>query len=299
MVAATAAPGCTEDPLGKASPVCKQGSEPIVVFQGPSGRCIPRTRLVAYRCNGANPQIVIDAGSPRERRYLGGSFATKVPGLPDDAQVLGVGDGTQAIVIPGQDTLYTVRGTETQRWLAVPVPERVLPDGPSAFMVGDSILYGGQYAIDAALPEWNLDMDGSNGRSSVSGVAIAAARAPSDYDVVVVELGTNDQSVEPFREHAREILAALHDVPLVLWQTVKGPVGVVAADEINAAIRELVATRPNTAVADWAGSVKDEELSYDGIHPAADHEDAMARLLAPMLRQWWSAVTSDEAGCTE
>ena len=84
-------------------------------------------------------------------------------------------------------------------------------------------------------------------------------------------------------------------MPLVLWQTVKGPVEVVQADEINAAIRELVSSRENTAVADWAGSVKDEELSYDGVHPALGHEDAMARIVAPMLRQWWSAVTSEEA----
>lgn len=297
VVAATAAPSCTQDPLGEASPVCTQGSDPVVIFQGPSGRCIPRNRLVAYRCQGADPQIVLHAGTARERRFLGGAFATRVPRLPDGAQVLGVGAGTQAVMAPDQDALYTVRGTETQRWLAVPGADRVLPGGPQAFMLGDSILYAGQYAISAALPDWTVVADGSNGRSSISGVAIAQTQADAGYDVVVVELGTNDQSEAPFRDHAREILSSLRHVPLVLWQTVKGPVGVVAADEINAAIRELVATRRNTAVADWAGTIKDEELSYDGVHPALEHEDAMARLIAPMLRQWWSAVTTDEVGC--
>lgn len=237
------------------------------------------------------------AGTPRERRYLGGAFATRVPRLPDRAQVLGVGAGTQAVTIPGHDALYTVRGTQTQRWLEVPAPRRVLPGPPKTFLLGDSILYAGQYAIRSALPGWTVVADGSNGRSSLSGVEIASARAGQGDDVVVVELGTNDRSATSFRDHARDILGSFRHVPLVLWQTVKGPVGVVQADEINAAIRELSATRANTAVADWAGTVKDEDLSFDGVHPTVEHEDAMARLVAPMLRQWWAVVTNERVGC--
>ena len=296
MVASTIAPSCSEDdPLGNASPVCTQGSASVIIFQGPSGRCIPRARLVQYRCQGESPQIVLDAGSTRERRFLGGAFATRLPRLPEDAQVLGVGAGVQAVMVPDQDALYTVRGDETQKWLALPDRDRVLPGAPKAFMMGDSILYGGQSAIAAALPGWDIVFDASDGRSSISGIAIAEAQPTDDLDVVVVELGTNDLSVNPFRDHARAILASFEDVPLVLWQTVKGPVEVVQADGINAAIRELVSSRDNTAVADWAGSVKDEELSYDGVHPALDHQDAMAEIVTPMLRQWWSAVTTEEA----
>lgn len=295
MVGATIAPGCTEgDSLGATSPVCTQGSDSVIVFQGPSGRCIPRGRLVQYRCVGEAPQVVLNSGSPRERRYLGGAFATRVPRLPDGAQVIGVGDGIQAVMVPDQDALYTVRGTETQKWLALPDRDRVLPGAPSAFMVGDSILYGGEGPIAAGLPGWTVTFDAMNGRSSVSGVAIADAQAGAGFDAVVVELGTNDFSVHSFREHARAMLASFDHVPLVLWQTVKGPVGVVEADEINAAIRELVSSRDNTAVADWAGSVKDEDLAYDGVHPALGHEDAMAQIVTPMLRQWWSALTSEE-----
>jgi lysophospholipase L1-like esterase len=298
MAAAATAPGCTEYPTGNSSPVCREGSDSVIVFQGPSGRCIPGSRIVAYRCDGAAPQIVIDGGSARERRYLGGAFATRAAQLPEDAQLLGVGAGAQAVTIPDQNVLYTVRGTENQKWLSIPDAGMVRPDGPQAFMIGDSILYGGQYAITAALPEWTLAYDAVNGRSSVSGVAIAEAQAAAGYDVVVVELGTNDQSETAFRDHARQILTSLKDLPLVLWQTVKGPVEVTAADEINAAIRELATSRGNTAVADWAGSIKDEELSYDGVHPSLGNEDAMARIVAPMLRQWWSAVTAEEAGCS-
>jgi hypothetical protein len=289
---------CSQDPVVTDSPTCHQGTATLTIFQGPGGHCLPRERIAEYRCPGAAPEIVVGAGHRDERRFLGGAFAAHVPRLPPGAQVLGVGEGTQAIEVPGlPDRLYTVHGTEVQRWLWLPPASTVTPGGPDAFMIGDSLLYGGQYAIADALPEWQLGVDAENGRSSSSGVAVAQAQSGLDHDVVVLELGTNDQSPTAFRANATEILGALKRVPLVLWQTVKGPPEVVHADEINQVIRELLAERGNTAIVDWAGGVKEEELGYDGVHPTAEHEDAMAALVAPMLRQWWSAATAAEARC--
>lgn len=279
------------------SPTCEAGSSTVIAFQGPSGRCLPRKRLVGFRCPGAPPQIVLDAGSSRERRYLGGPFATSVGRLPENAQVLGVGGGTQAVAVPDRDVLYSVRGSEVLRWLALPPASQVRPGGPEAFMIGDSLLFGGQFAITASLPDWTLAYDGANGRGTATGVSVAATQAIAGHDVVVVELGTNDQSVDAFRDNARMILGSLKSVPLVLWQTVKGPVGIVPADEINATIRQLAAVRPHVAIADWAAKVGEEELGPDGVHPLAGNEDALAGLIAPMLTQWWSAVTAEASGC--
>ena len=136
------------------SATCRQGTTRVTVFQGPSGHCLPRDRLVEFRCDGQAPEIVIDAGSARERRFLGGGFATRIGRLPSGSEVLGVGDGTQAVVLPdAEQWLFTVKGTEVQRWLALPPAETVTGGGPTAFMIGDSILDGGQYAIAAALPD--------------------------------------------------------------------------------------------------------------------------------------------------
>jgi lysophospholipase L1-like esterase len=297
---AITATACSQDPVAPDSPTCREGTATLVIFQGPAGHCLPRERVVEYRCRGTSPEIVVGAGRKDERRFLGGTFAARVPVLPPDAQIVGVGEGTQVIEVPGlPDRLYTVRGTDVQRWLWLPPASTVTPGGPDAFMIGDSLLYGGQYAIANTLPGWHLGFDGENGRSSSAGVAIAQTQSALDHDVVVVELGTNDQSATAFRTDATEILAALKRVPLVLWQTVKGPPEVVHADEVNQVIRELAGERGNVAIVDWAGLVKEEELGYDGVHPTAEHEDAMARLVAPMLRQWWSAATATESGCNQ
>jgi hypothetical protein len=256
-----------------------------------------RDQLVGYRCQGSAPTIVVDAGTPRERRYLGGPFATPVPDLPVNAEVLGVGGGIQAVSVPSLGAMYTVQGTSASRWLALPPADEIRPGGPTAFMIGDSILDGGQFDITASLPEWTIGFDALNGRGSVSGIPIAETQADAGDDVVVVELGTNDQSVDAFRDHARQIMDSLKDVPLVLWQTIKGPEDVVSQTEINTAIGQMVSARPNAAIADWATAVGDEELTLDGIHPTSDHEDAMARILTPLLRQWWGAVTDDDPRC--
>jgi lysophospholipase L1-like esterase len=148
----------------------------------------------------------------------------------------------------------------------------------------------------ASLPGWSIQVDALPGRGSASGAAIAEARV-SDDQVVLIELGTNDRSVEAFAANARRIVTAFRDVPLVLWQNVEGPPGVVPAEEINAAIETTAGRRPNVAIADWGDDVPDDHL-FDGVHPDAEHQDAMATLLAPMLHRWWSAAT-ERPSCNE
>ena len=292
-VVALASAGC-DDPGAGGSPVCRRGSPRLTVFQGPAGECLPRSRVVGYRCEDADPIVVFDAGGDSERRFLGGSFTVPVPALPDDAELLGVGDGAQLVSVHDDPRrLYTVRGSSVWRWLALPDPSRI--DGqPQAFMLGDSLLDGGAPAVVAALPDWSLEIDASNGRGSSTGVGIVEARTTEDQ-VAVIELGTNDRSPDAFAANAARILSALRRVPLVLWQNVEGPPDVVPADEINTAIETLAGRRPNVAIADWDAAVPEEYLS-DGVHPDPEHQDAIANLLAPMLERWRTAVL-DRAPC--
>ena len=164
-------------------------------------------------------------------------------------------------------------------------------------MMGDSILDGGQYAIAAALPDWTLSVDALNGRGSVSGVSIAETQAGAGNDAVVVELGTNDQSPEAFREHAQQILSTLKATPLVLWQTVQGPVGVVQAEGVNAAIRELVGSRPTAAIADWAGLVEKRSCPTTACTPTSGTRTPWPGWWRRCSTRWWNATTADEPGC--
>jgi len=286
---ALAATSC-DDPGPFGSPVCRRGSPRITVFQGPDGECIARSLVVGYRCDDADPLVVLDAGSDAERRFLGGAFAVPVSTLPENAQVIGVGDGAQLVTVArGQRWLYTVRGSAIWRWLALPQASEIATETPTAFMVGDSLLDGGSTAIVAALPDWKVEIDAEPGRASSSGAAIAEGRGRQDQ-VVVIELGTNDRFPDSFATNAARIVSGLREVPLVLWHNVQGPPDVVPAEEINAAIGSLAGHRPNVAIADWDDAVP-EEFLHDGVHPDAAHLDAMASLIAPMLQRWRTAAT--------
>ena len=50
------------------------------------------------------------------------------------------------------------------------------------------------------------------------------------------------------------------------------------------------AIQPNAVVADWDSFVSDAELSSDGVHPVAGHEDLMATLIAPILTSWFEVA---------
>jgi hypothetical protein len=162
---------------------------------------------------------------------------------------------------------------------------------PSVLVIGDSIARGADPWLRASLQGWIVTVDAEIGRASGSGVAIAAAISGTTPapDVVVVELGTNDADPVAFRANAEAILASLQDVGLVIWQTAHGPMAHVPA--VNAQIRRVVRRYPNTAIADWDAFVPDEDLTSDGVHPLGDHEDDMAKLVAPMLQTWVASAS--------
>jgi hypothetical protein len=212
-----------------------------------------------------------------------------VPAPPASAELIGATADTEVFADPADTRWLWVRhGTSTARWLALPDGA---PDDPvSLFVIGDSIADGASVFFPSMLPAWVTGFDAVPGRGSASGVAIAAAQAPLGHEAVVVELGTNDQDIEGFRANAEAILDSLADVPLVLWQTVKGPPDVVLQQDVNRVIRDLAPGYPNVSLIDWAARVKDDELSSDGVHPSETNPDLMAELVAPQLDAWLQAA---------
>ena len=286
-----------EVPVPQALPA---GTPAVTACGGPSGSvplldpdgsgCVPVARLSVWTCEGTGAapfaRHTVDG---RPHRYLGGRFAVPVPAPPASADLIGATSDTEVFADPADTRwLWVRRGGATARWLAL--PDRAPEDPADAFFIGDSITDGASLFFPAALPGWVTGFDAVPGRGSADGVSPAATQAALGHDAVVVELGTNDQDLDGFRANAEAILASLAGVPLVLWQTVKGPPDVVLQQDVNRVIRDLARTYPNVSLVDWAAHVKDDELSSDGVHPNAEHLDLMVTLVAPQLNGWLAAV---------
>ena len=281
-------------PAPSAGVGCTEGPAPgHISFTDPDGRCVPPTVLDMTQCGLDQPEVIVRwAGTDHERRFLGGPYRVAVRDVPQSAEPIGTApSGHEVFAKPGEPNWIWVQDPMgISRWLALPQGVPWAGRAPSAFFIGDSITDGAQTYISAALPDWTTGFDAVIGRASSDGVAPAEAQGQADPlpDVVVVELGTNDQSSDAFRQNAIAILDALQRVPLVVWQTAHGPMETIPA--IDDAIRDVVTHYPNTAVADWNTYVTDAMLTSDGVHPLGDHEGAMANLQAPILDAWRAAV---------
>jgi hypothetical protein len=283
------------------------------------GSCLSGGAMVLYRCSPTAVPILRISSVRGPALFLGGPFAVRVTTLPAQVRFAGAAAGTEVLIadpptprtspsispspsIEGdvapdpepQRLVYVRQDGSTERWLRLQ-GRRTLNDPPVAWAIGDSILDGGRDLVEAGLADWSLTLDAEPGRSSSSAAVLAEAAVEHDADAVVIELGTNDSSGATFREHLIETLDVLEGVPLVIWQTARGPADDASISAVNAAIRELVPAYPNAAIADWEAFVPEEALQGDGIHPGEGSLHLEAELLVPMLSGWRDAVSRDGA----
>jgi hypothetical protein len=250
---------------------------------------VPPTELFGFRCSIDDPPVLERSSGGISERYIGGRFAVPLDALPEDAISLGEGADMQVYGSADDPTLvYVGEGESVSRWLRL--PRRAVADPPTAFVIGDSIADGAAPFIVEALPNWTIGFDTLIGRGTNSAITAAAAQGVARPDVVAIELGTNDADPVAFRENLVTILDLLRRVPLVVWQTAHGPAANIPG--VNIHVRGALPTYANTLIADWDAFVADgTELSSDGVHPSAGHEDLMARLIAPTLSHWLEAAS--------
>jgi hypothetical protein len=288
------------------------------------GSCVPGDVFVLYRCAPTAVPVLRISSVNGPALFLGGPFAVPVSSLPAQVRFAGASGGTEVLIadpLPPSPTptptgspslaaspspegdpiveperlVYVREEGRTERWLRLE-GRRALHDPPIVWIIGDSIMDGGREEVEAALADWSLTLDAEVGRSSSSGVALAQAAVEQDADAVVIELGTNDTSPAVFRAHLVETLDTVAGVPLVIWQTARGPEGDLSIPEVNAAIREVAPTYPNVTIADWTAFVPDEAVQTDGIHPDEGFQGLEAELLVPILSEWRDAL--DRRGAT-
>jgi len=284
------------------------------------GSCLPGDVMVLYRCSPTAVPVLRISSVAGPALFLGGPFAVPVESLPAHVRFAGTSGGIEILVADPVDPsptpsissspsaadvssgptaraeplVYVRHDGITERWLRLE-GRRALHDPPLVWLIGDSILDGGRDAVEAGLSDWSVALDAEVGRSSSSGVALAIDAVEQDADVVVVELGTNDSSAETFRGYLIETLDNLASVPLVIWQTTRGPEGDLTIPAVNQAIREVVPTYPNIAIADWEVSVPEEAFQTDGVHPDEGFEHLESELLVPMLSEWRAALAIEGA----
>jgi hypothetical protein len=292
------------------------GGAAVVRFES-DGSCLPGDVMVLFRCSpGAVPVLRISSVAG-PALFLGGSFAVPVKTLPAHVRFAGRGRGTEILIadplppdpssgaspsaspsadgIPSPDAeplVYVRHDGVTERWLRLE-GRRTRNDPPILWLIGDSILDGGRDVLEYRLADWNLTLDAEVGRSSSSGVELAQETADQGADAVVVELGTNDSSATAFRGYLIDTLNLLAGVPLVIWQTAKGPEESTNIPAVDAAIREVAPSYPNVAIADWETFVPPDALQEDGIHPAEGFEHLESDLLVPMLSEWRAILSAE------
>ncbi|HET6792577.1 MAG TPA: GDSL-type esterase/lipase family protein [Actinomycetota bacterium] len=283
------------------------------------GSCVPGDVLVLYRCAPAAIPVLRISSVNGPALFLGGPFAVPASTLPAQVRFAGAARGTEVLIadplpplptptpagssptvegepiVEPERLVYVREEGRTERWLQLEGRQR-LHDPPIVWIIGDSIMDGGREEVETALADWSLTLDAEVGRSSSSGVELAQAAVEQDADAVVIELGTNDTSPAVFRSHLVETLDTVAGVPLVIWQTTRGPEDDLIIPEVNEAIREVAPTYPNVSIADWTAFVPDEAVQTDGIHPDEGFQDLEAELLVPFLSEWRDAL--DRRGAT-
>ena len=291
------------------------------------GRCLDAGAMLLLRCSPTAVPVLRLASTRGPALFLGGPFAVPVTTLPANVRFAGTSGATDVLIADPptaspspsaspdasattsptptvvvrepmqrpEPLVYVRQGGVTERWLRISSP-RSIHDPPVAWLIGDSILDGGKDLVESGLSDWELTLDAEVGRGSSSGVSLAEEAVAQDADAVLVELGTNDASADDFRETLRQTLDLLRGVPLVIWQTAKGPADDTSIPGVNAAIREVVPTYPNTAIADWEAFVPPDALGSDGVHPSEGFEHLESDLLLPIVTTWRAAIS--RAGAT-
>jgi hypothetical protein len=282
------ADGGEVEPIDCVPPLLRDPMAVVQTIRRGDGSCLPTSEAVVYRCDPSAEPVAVLGGVDDPSTFLGGRFAVPTPSIPSRAQTLGITAAGRLSIIPGNDRwLYVEAGGSFERWLLLPEASAV-GEPPTTSMIGDSILEGAAAALEANLTVWDVTIDAVIGRSSYGGVAAAQAATASPPDVVIVELGTNDQDSGAFSAYADQIATAVNDADLVMWVTAHNAASATAA--VNRDIRMVMATMPNGAVADWDARVPLDLLSDDGVHLSAGSEAAFADFLSPYLAAWLEAV---------
>jgi lysophospholipase L1-like esterase len=158
--------------------------------------------------------------------------------------------------------------------------------GASVLYVGDSLGVGTSPYLREQLGAVGLEVDAEIGRPSGVGVDVLGSLIGPEHDVVVFDLGTNDDPGAPAAlaadlAQAREIAG---DRCLVVATLNRPPLNGVPFDGLNRAVTSFAARDPSVSLVDWhAAAAADPGMLIDGVHADAAGYALRAGLFADAI----------------
>ena len=155
----------------------------------------------------------------------------------------------------------------------------------SVLYVGDSLGVGTSPYLRQQL-DTALAVDAKTGRPSSVGVDVLRTAIGTEHDVVIFDLGTNDDPADPGAlaadlDAARQISG---ERCLVVATLNRPPLNGVPVDGLNEAVTSFASRTPNVALVDWHGAVaEDPGMLVDGVHADAAGYELRARLFAEAI----------------
>ena len=160
--------------------------------------------------------------------------------------------------------------------------------GASVAYVGDSLGVGTVPHLRGQLDGLTIDDDSEIGRPSSAGPPILESLITADSEVVVFDLGTNDDPAAA--DGLASNLAAARSIAgarcMVIATVNRPPLNGVPVTGLNRALNSFAAADGNVALVDWHARAEADPslLIDDGVHPSPEGYALRAKLFAQAIR---------------
>jgi lysophospholipase L1-like esterase len=172
--------------------------------------------------------------------------------------------------------------------------------GASVAYVGDSLGVGTVPYLRSELTGVTIDDDSEIGRPSSAGLPILKEKMAANPDVVVFDLGTNDDTANP--DALASDLASARQIAgsrcMVIATLNRPPYNGVPVTGLNDAVTSFAAADGNVALVDWHARVEQDPslLISDGVHPTPQGYALRAKLFAAAIKSCGSGRPSSGGG---
>ena len=167
---------------------------------------------------------------------------------------------------------------------AIALPGRAAAQSGGVLVVGDSLEVGTGPHLRRELDSVALTIDARKGRPSGEGVGVLRERLQPGHEVVVFDLGVNDDPSQPaaLARNLGRVRSLAGDRCLVVATLSRPPLNGVSIDGMNRVVRKFVADTPAAHLFDWRAATESDPrlLGPDNLHPGPAGYVARARLLA-------------------